>query len=214
MDKLLILVSGLLAVGVIVKALRVFISTRVSRRAKWIERYVFPESIAKKICEHYPQLTEAQVGEVIHGLREYFQVCNLAGNDMVSMPSQAIDAAWHEFILFTRQYESFCRRAFGRFLHHTPAEAMRLPTRAQEGIKVAWERSCQREGIRPHAPNKVPILFAMDTQLQIPDGFHYSLDCTKTERDDFCASHIGCTTDYRAWSRADPDTGFNACGAD
>lgn len=37
------------------------------------------------------------------------------------MPSQVTDDLWHEFILCTRHYDAFCRRAFGGFLHHTPA---------------------------------------------------------------------------------------------
>ena len=35
-------------------------------------------------------------------------------------PSLAVDLAWHEFILFTRQYAAFCQTTFGRFIHHSP----------------------------------------------------------------------------------------------
>ncbi|MBI1185078.1 hypothetical protein GC194_12455 [bacterium] len=35
-------------------------------------------------------------------------------------PSLIVDWAWHEFILFTRQYAAFCRQHFGRFIHHSP----------------------------------------------------------------------------------------------
>jgi hypothetical protein len=31
-----------------------------------------------------------------------------------------IDAAWHAFILHTRDYESYCRERFGRVIHHEP----------------------------------------------------------------------------------------------
>jgi hypothetical protein len=76
---------------------------------------------------------------VMMGLKQYFQVCNLAGKQFVSMPSQVVDDAWHEFILFTRQYQIFCKGAFGRFLHHVPADAMPSRTTAQDGIKRAWK---------------------------------------------------------------------------
>ena len=36
------------------------------------------------------------------------------------MPSKAVDEAWHEMILITREYTYFCDRAFGRYLHHNP----------------------------------------------------------------------------------------------
>ncbi len=52
------------------------------------------------------------------------------------MPSQVVDDAWHEFILFTRAYQQYCNKALGRYLHHTPAEAMDSPTIAQEGNKL------------------------------------------------------------------------------
>jgi hypothetical protein len=35
-------------------------------------------------------------------------------------PSQRIDLAWHEFILFTKDYQAFCLNYFGRFIHHVP----------------------------------------------------------------------------------------------
>lgn len=38
----------------------------------------------------------------------------------VLAPSQNVDLGWHEFILFTRTYEHFCKTKLGRFIHHTP----------------------------------------------------------------------------------------------
>ena len=165
---------------------------QIKKRAKRIDQYVFPNSIHEKLGKAYPHLTDAQILQVMSGLREYFHVCNIAGQKMIAMPSQAVDVAWHEFILFTKSYEVFCKNAFGRFLHHTPAEAMSSPTQAQEGIKRAWRISCQRETISPIVPKKLPILFAMDSELSIPDGFTYSLNCKGKGKDNYCATHIGC----------------------
>lgn len=33
---------------------------------------------------------------------------------------QAIDDMWHTFIIFTRDYQHFCKKYFGEFLHHAP----------------------------------------------------------------------------------------------
>jgi hypothetical protein len=38
-------------------------------------------------------------------------------------PSKKVDKAWHEFLLFTREYEQFCTKRYGRFMHHNPYEA-------------------------------------------------------------------------------------------
>jgi hypothetical protein len=36
------------------------------------------------------------------------------------MISPIVDEAWHTFILFTEEYENFCRNIVGKFLHHRP----------------------------------------------------------------------------------------------
>jgi hypothetical protein len=35
-------------------------------------------------------------------------------------PSQPVDAAWHAFILHTRDYADYCAERFGSYLHHEP----------------------------------------------------------------------------------------------
>ena len=82
-------------------------------------------------------------------------------------------------------------KSFGRYLHHTPAEAMVSPTAAQKGIKRAWNLACKLEGINPRKPNRLPLLFAIDDVLKIPDGFTYKLNCDAS-RGEYCASSIGC----------------------
>ncbi len=190
----------------------------LARREHLIDTFRFPEKIGRKLRETYPQLSIGDAGIVLNGLREYFHLCNIAGKRNVAMPSQAVDVAWHEFILFTRQYETFCTKALGRFLHHTPAEAMRTPTEAQDGIKRAWKLSCRRENIAAAKPQRLPILFAMDAQLKIPDGFTYTLDCKKAPIDSYCAGHIGCggcTSDGCSSDGGSSDgCGGGGCGGD
>ncbi len=73
---------------------------------------------------------------------------------MVAMPSQVVDVAWHELILHTRLYQHVCRKGLGRFLHHTPAQAMRSPT-GPGGHPARLEAGLPPRGHRPtesHAP--------------------------------------------------------------
>ena len=52
----------------------------------------------------------------------------LCGTDgKVLAPSERIDLAWHEFLLFTREYQRFCRSMFGFFVHHNPVESGKRP---------------------------------------------------------------------------------------
>lgn len=59
---------------------------------------------------------------VTTGLRQWLRCCGpaLADDQVIGMPSRAVDEAWHGFILCTRRYADFCDRAYGRFLHHHP----------------------------------------------------------------------------------------------
>lgn len=169
------------------------------QRARYIATFGFPQRLRSKLSERYPHLSAEQVSQVLHGLREYFQLCRLAKRQTVAMPSQAVDVAWHEFILYTRQYRSFCRRALGRFLHHTPNDALPSQGVASEGIRRAWRLACARENLPQQAPQRLPLLFALDAELGIADGFRYRLDCgaqpgSYRQGDSYCASHIGCTS--------------------
>lgn len=174
-----------------------FVRPRFSKHCEnFILSYRYPKRIRERVKQQYPHLNETQVNRVMRGLREYFILCGMAGNRMVAMPSQVVDVAWHEFILFTRDYANFCQKGMGKFLHHTPTEAMKTRTLATDGIKRAWRLACAREKIDPKTPAKLPLLFALDAELAIPDGFSYVLDCSavSANRGDFCGSHIGCSS--------------------
>jgi hypothetical protein len=41
-------------------------------------------------------------------------------------PSPSVDDFWHAFILHTKDYEEFCQKHFGHYLHHEPKDH-RLP---------------------------------------------------------------------------------------
>lgn len=190
---------------------------REAARASALADYRFPAALARKVRATYPQLDDAQVALVLEGLRDFFALTQRAHGRLVAMPSQAVDVAWHEFILHTRAYQAFCLAVFGRFLHHTPAEAMRTPTQAQDGIKRAWRLSCLREKIDPRHPAALPLLFGLDAALAIPDGFRYSLDCSASLATgaSFCASHIGCGGGCAGGSGSDGDGGDGGgCGGD
>jgi hypothetical protein len=56
------------------------------------------------------------------GLRQWLRCCAAAirDNQVIGMPSHAVDEAWHGLILCTARYAEFCDQAYGRFLHHHP----------------------------------------------------------------------------------------------
>jgi hypothetical protein len=163
------------------------------RRAAYIDAFDYARLLDRRLVQRRPLLSAEERQTVLAGLAQWFQVCRLAGRRPVSMPSQAVDEAWHQFILFTRNYQVFCREALGRFLHHVPAEAMPSATTATAGIRRTWRLACRLEGIDPRNPERLPQLFALDAILNLPDGFRYRLDCLAGGGPGgYCASHIGC----------------------
>jgi hypothetical protein len=188
----------------------------IRQRAGYIEAYPYQRFLDKRLATRRPELSPEQRAAVFAALHDYFQLCRRAGRRMVAMPSQAVDDAWHEFILFTRQYDKFCRHAFGRFLHHTPAEAMSSPTQASDGIKRAWRLACAQEKIDPKKPDRLPRLFAIDAALGIAGGFVYHLDCMAARNgaagSGYCASDIGCSGGCSGDSGSSDGDGSSGCG--
>lgn len=51
--------------------------------------------------------------------RRYLALKIIFGDGMEMVDDEA-DVFWHEFIIFTREYEKFCLGICGKFLHHGP----------------------------------------------------------------------------------------------
>lgn len=94
------------------------------QRLEYIRHFELPRRLFERLRQRRSSLTAKDCQLVAHALRQFFLAYALSGRKFVSMPSQVVDDLWHEFILYTRNYEAFCRRAFGGFLHHTPAVVM------------------------------------------------------------------------------------------
>ncbi len=72
--------------------------------------------------------------KVINATKDFFYICNQANGKMVAMLSEIVDVLWHEFLLFTREYETFCKKGLGHFLHHTPTEVMKYKSSVSVGL--------------------------------------------------------------------------------
>lgn len=57
------------------------------------------------------------------------------------VPSQAVDAGWHAFIVHTADYAEFCQRIAGRFIHHRPGgPGEATPGQQAIGVTIAAMR--------------------------------------------------------------------------
>lgn len=150
---------------------------RTLARAEYIRTAVFPPGLYAAMRKHRPALTDKDCHLANRALRQFFLAYLNGGRKYVSMPSQVADELWHQFILHTRAYGEFCRKAFGGILHHTPSSALGSNRQHNAGLRRVWWHACRQEQLDPRRASRLPLLFALDAKIGIPDGFHYSLDC-------------------------------------
>ena len=155
---------------------------RAARRADYIRSFSLPMGLYEKLRKRRPELTAKDCQLVGNALRQFFMAHLKSGRKFVAMPSQVVDDLWHEFILYTKNYDDFCRKAFGRFMHHTPAAVMGSASQANVGLRRCWWYACREENINPSKPLRLPLLFALDAKLKIADGFHYLPNCNPVRR--------------------------------
>jgi len=179
---------------------------RDAQREAFIRQYRFPPGLFTKLAAKRPTLGPKEQQLVGRALKQFFLAYLKSGRRRVSMPSQVADDLWHEFILYTRNYQQFCDQAFGRFLHHTPAVVLGSVKTDNEGLRRVWWYCCREENIDPRKATRLPLLFAIDRKLGIGDGFVYELDCTSRPQRDGASTH--CADDMSSTSYDGGTDGF------
>ena len=166
----------------------------LAARRAYIEGYSFPLALRERIREAYPELADSQITLVFEGLRVWFLACLHANGALLGMPSRAVDDAWHEFILITREYHTFCDGAFGRYLHHAPEATMTQPLPgALARTLLITERHGLSGPISSATLASVPFLFALDGELGIEGGILWAPESVEQlRRDDSAGGSGGC----------------------
>ena len=108
------------------------------------------------------------------GLRQWLRCAGeaLRADQVIGMPSRAVDEAWHGLILCTARYATFCDDAYGRFLHHYPDgdDDGRPDAAASAGDSVADQLG--RTVIawtRVREPGEQCVLWDLDERVAVPD---------------------------------------------
>jgi hypothetical protein len=181
-----------------------------SRRRQFIREARFPPFLVTKLRARYPQLSAGDCDLVLRGLRQFFVAYLRSDRKFVAMPSQVVDMAWHEFILHTRAYALWCDAAFGKLLHHTPAEVLGRDPKRNDGLRRSWYWACKEESINPRQPSRLPLLFALDKKFGIPGGFAYVPDCKHIDQQSGSDAYCGSSFGEDGGSSGDSD-GFGGC---
>lgn len=97
------------------------------RRSPLLER--LPEVLAfraeyleQKLLTLGVAATPAEAAFLFQEVKKYLVLSQLS-DVPVPMFSARVDEVWHQFVLFTRQYQEFCCEFAGHYLHHEPRES-------------------------------------------------------------------------------------------
>lgn len=167
-------VLAILTLILSIALLVVWLRWRKAVRADYIRTYLFPSGIFAKLQTRRPELSLKDCQLVGRALRQFFLAHLKSGCKFVAIPSQVAADLWHELTLYTQHYEAFCDKAFGRLMHPAQAVALGADRQDNAGLRRAWRYTCIDENIDPRNPVRLPLLFALDAKLNIPNGFRYA----------------------------------------
>ena len=151
---------------------------KLAERIVFIERYRFPIVLRNRLAEALSTLDAAGLDRVLENLRLFFMLVATRPGVTLGMPSRAVDIAWHEFILLTREYTAFCDQAFGGYLHHTPQSGRTFERNAALGethqAGIAFARSGLGAGVTlALGAGAGAALFELDRALAVPGGYQF-----------------------------------------
>jgi hypothetical protein len=159
---------------------------KAARRQEFVATYELPKGIGQDLKRELGE--SAEMGIAFKGFRQWLRL-HVAAPGMLAMPSRAVDTLWHDFILHTEAYQDFCHHAYGRTLHHSPGRSLDAEDSELsngEGIGRTFAMACQDQGIRLPSMAGIPVLFSVDTELAIPGGLQWILDCGRST----CAANL------------------------
>lgn len=104
------------------------------------------QKVVWRFQEHY-EVSDAQATLIFRDMLRWLWACGHArATDGPKLSiyrcMTVLDEMWHEFILFTQDYDRFCREYLGGYIHHEPA------TRLE---REAFQKSAKRDHAAHHA---------------------------------------------------------------
>ncbi len=87
-----------------------------------LNQFKIPSYLSEKLIANGDFETPEDASLAFEELKKYLWLGKVSGlnNNSLPMFSKEVDSAWHQFILFTREYTQFCNSFFGEYIHHAP----------------------------------------------------------------------------------------------
>lgn len=95
-----------------------------------VRLYSHPELLLR--IQQKLKLSQEDAGKLIEDTKLFLFLCGTRKGSFA--PSAIIDECWHNFILFTQDYITFCETYFGRYIHHQPNS----PGTSEESKQQIW----------------------------------------------------------------------------
>ena len=81
-------------------------------------------------------ITEEEAEELFTETKKFLYLAKF-GDVFIPEDLTMIDEMWHNFILFTKDYDFFCKKFLGKFLHHVPTSKQEEQSNALLGTEEA-----------------------------------------------------------------------------
>ena len=143
-------------------------------RERFIRESTLPHSLKRKLREAFPHLTAKDVELAERALRQFFIATLRSKGQYTAVPTRAVDVMWAMFAHNAPVYAAWCRSALGYVPEHSPAQVLGKKAHYNDGLRRTWYWACCDESIDPRNPSRLPLLFAIDTKLDMPDGLRYA----------------------------------------
>lgn len=79
--------------------------------------------LVEKLVEDRVAADEAEARALFREVKRFLVLIRTSDHLQWDMCSRRVDEAWHQFMLFSRQYIQFCMRYFGGYVQHRPGRA-------------------------------------------------------------------------------------------
>ena len=92
------------------------------------------ENIISRFVDMF-KVDEAEAEDIFTETKKFLYICQIP---CFFIPDELliIDEMWHNFILFTKEYQRFCDEHFGFYFHHLPASKQEKENQKQLSISA------------------------------------------------------------------------------
>ena len=143
-------------------------------RERFNRENALPQALKRKLRETFPHLGARDAELAERALRQFFIATLRSRGQYTAVPTRAADVMWEVFAHHAQAYAAWCRTALGHVPDHSPVQVLGKKAHYNDGLRRTWYWACCDESIDPRHPSRLPLLFAIDAKLDIPDGLRYA----------------------------------------